>query len=321
MIAAPVIGDAQRAALFSIESNTGFGREPADRFVGLAEAADAFRLGRLSDARRVVKPSPTSLLFEVESETAGPVMMRRTDPGGARVLAAQCAVAERIEPGLFIRPLATRDGGHVTFAGDAAWIAYPRKAGETYDGANCAPARLFDAVFAFEKAVAATADKLDPAQCDALLQVMHGAAEWPSFFERFARRGCRPRRPARGHRPGNAGLLRDNGPFLQDAAGRAALADRAAAISSTTTSTTPTCWWTRRRVVPRSRGHRLRAAGGLAGPRAVQAAAHRGSPDTSADEGAAVPALVARLSADDTRSATALRCSITARCGSCPRSG
>ena len=221
MIASPVIGAAARDALFTIEPNTGFGREPADRVKGLAAAADAFGLGRISNPRRIVKPSQTSSIFEIESETAGPVMMRRSDSREAEALAAQCAVAARIASGLFVRPMAARDGGYVFRAGDAAWIAYPRMAGDAYDGGNCPPGRLFDAVFAFESAVAATMDSLEPAQRNALPRVARRTSDWPSFFDRLSggEDGLDAALAELG--PTTRELLGENGAFLQDAVQRA----------------------------------------------------------------------------------------------------
>ena len=132
---------------------------------------------------------------------------------------------------------------------------------------------------------------------------MHGAAEWPSFFERFCSGGDADLGALRADiGPATQALLRDNGPFLQDAAGRAgALADRG-----------------RRVLVHNDLNH----ANVLAGPDGVsfldlediafelpevslvhalfKLLRHRVfAGHTSADEcGAAVPALVARLSAD-----------------------
>ena len=95
--------------------------------------------------------------------------------------------------------------------------------GDIYDGANCAPDRLFDAVFGFEHAVAAAEAALTPAQRDALPRVTHRPAEWPAFCDRLCAGGDAALDALIAELgPSTQEMIRNNGPFLQDAAQRAA---------------------------------------------------------------------------------------------------
>jgi hypothetical protein len=184
MIAQPVITAEQEADLFTIESNKGFGLAPIEITGDIGAVAEAFGASPVTSVFEIRKPSPTSVLYQLDCAAAPALMVRGAAPETAEALAAQCECVSRLTDNTCIRPIpATAGTGYTVFAGDRVWIAYHRCAGDIYDGGNCAFDLLIDCVFELENALAILSATLPAKTGASLPRVSSNPAMWPDLLD------------------------------------------------------------------------------------------------------------------------------------------
>jgi hypothetical protein len=174
------------AELFSIETNTDFTLRSVQLDEELEFVTNAFSLNNPIAAKQLVKPSPTSNLYQIELGDATATMIRSIPATGSKLLSAQCYIANLLPDSVFIEPLTTLDGEFFVVKNNTAWIAYPLIPGEIYDGSNCESKTLFESVFNLTQLISDIGVGLHPDLKKAIPCVQHRLNEWPNFYQSLA---------------------------------------------------------------------------------------------------------------------------------------
>ena len=220
MITKPDISEAQLADLFTIESNVGFDRVPVD-VRDIAVVAGAFTANPVSRTFSVSKPSPTSVLYQVDCGSDLTLMLRGATPETLSVLRAQCNVANRLPQGICIRPILMLDREDYVFSfKDMVWIAYRYHPGEIYDGETDRFESILENVFQLETALEIIGTELPESDLASLPRLHPDNEAWPELLDTLCAATPGPLTIGLGETA--RGLLRNNRVQIREAAKRSA---------------------------------------------------------------------------------------------------
>ena len=220
MIAKPDISEGQLADLFTIESNAGFDRVPV-AVKDIAAIAAAFTEVPITGAFGVSKPSPTSVLYQVDCGCDLTLMLRGSMPETSSVLRAQCDVVNRLPQGICIRPIPMLDYENYVFSfKDMDWIAYHCHPGEVYDGGNDRFESILENVFRLETALEIIGTELPESILGSLPRLDPDPDAWSELLETLCAETPAPLTIGLGETA--RGLLRSNRVQIREAANRSA---------------------------------------------------------------------------------------------------
>lgn len=220
MIAKPDISAGQLADLFTIESNAGFDRVPV-AVKNIAAIAAAFTKVPITGAFGVSKPSPTSVLYQVDCGSDLTLMLRGAMPETSSVLRAQCNVVNRLPQGICIRPIPLLDQEDYVFSfKDMEWIAYRCHPGDIYDGKNHRFESILEYVFHLETALEIIGTELPESVLASLPRLDPHIDAWPELLDTLCAETPGPLTIGLGEAA--RGLLRNNRVQIREAANRSA---------------------------------------------------------------------------------------------------
>mgnify|MGYP001187110193 CR=1 FL=1 len=183
MIAKLNISSVKREKLFLIETNTGFTFNKKSIDQEIISITKAFTSNPPVSAEKILKPSPTSILYRIRLENGLILMIRGAPIASSNLISAQCELIKLLSSNMFIEPLRTKENKWIFVSKKNAWMAYTYIHGSIYDGNNCDLDTLLNALINFESSISLVSKKLPDRYKKHIPIQKHRVSEWFSFYE------------------------------------------------------------------------------------------------------------------------------------------
>jgi len=174
-----------REKLFSIETNTDFALCSTNISQDIISITSAFTSKVPVLVKKILKPSPTSVLYKVHLENGLILVIRGTSISSANLVSAQCELIKLLPDSVFVKPIKTKENEWVFLLNNFAWMAYNYIPGDIYDGNNCDLDILLDTLINFESSISLASEKLPIKYKKKIPTQKHRIFDWVRFYEKL----------------------------------------------------------------------------------------------------------------------------------------